>query len=233
MNILIKLVNNQQITNSIVISEQFGRDHKNVLASIRKLVDNGTIGRLDCKPTSYTDKSNRNQKMYELTERGFLIAMPFIGGNKAEQGQIRLVDAFLETHQRPSLPQNFAQALRLSAELEEQKQIAEQQRDEAIRTKAEIGSKREATAMNTASTAIKKANKLKIELDQSQRYCTIKRMQMLCHGQKFNWKLLKKTCIAMGLPAKPVFDANYGKVNAYHLDVWKETYAITLAEEVE
>lgn len=228
MNILIKLVNNQPITSSLVVAEQFERDHKNVLASIKRLVDNGTIGGLDFKPTFYTDKSNRKQKMYELTERGFLIAMPFIGGSKAAQGQIKLVDAFLETHQRTSLPQNFAQALRLSAELEEQKQIAEKQRDEAIKTKAEIGSKREATAMSTASTAIKKSNKLEIELGQSQQYCTIKRMQMLYHGQQFNWRLLIKTSNSMRIPPKDIFDANYGTVKAYHLDAWKEAYAITI-----
>ena len=149
MNILIKLVNNQPITSSLVISEQFERRHDNVVVSIKKLINSNAIGSLDFKETYYIDKSNRKQKMYELTERGFLIAMPFIGGSKAEQGQIKLVDAFLETHQRSSLPQNFAQALRLSAELEEQKQIADEirikiqkendfLRNERVRLKNEI-----------------------------------------------------------------------------------------------
>ncbi|WP_120807005.1 hypothetical protein, partial [Yersinia sp. IP36721] len=50
---------------------------------------------LDFKETSYVDKMNRAKPCYELTERGFLIAMPFIGGEKARDGQVRLVDSFI------------------------------------------------------------------------------------------------------------------------------------------
>jgi prophage antirepressor-like protein len=121
------------------------------------------------------------------------------------------------------LPKTFPEALRLAAAMMEE-------RDEAIRTKAEIGSRREATAMNTASQATKRANQLEVELDRSKQYCTVKRMEMLQHGQKFSWRLLKSTGIAMGVEPIDVFDANYGTVKAYHADVWKEAYAIDLDE---
>ena len=101
----------------------------------------------------------------------------------------------------------------------EARQIAE-------RTKAEIGSRREATAMATASIATRKANKLELELDRSRQYATVKRMQMLYHGQEFSWRLLKQTSAEMGIPAVDVFDANYGTVKAYHADVWREAYAL-------
>ncbi len=101
MSKLIEIINDQPMTTSIVVAEQFDREHKNVLASIKNLIDNKTIGGLDFKLTYYTDKSNRQSKMYELSERGFLIAMPFIGGSKAEQGQAKLVDAFLDSHKQP------------------------------------------------------------------------------------------------------------------------------------
>jgi len=103
----------------------------------------------------------------------------------------------------------------------------------AERTKAEIGTRREATAMNTASQAVKKATRLEIELDQSQQYATVKRMEMLFHGQQFSWRLLKRTAIEMGIPPKDVFDANYGKVNAYHADVWREAYALEIPSSSE
>jgi prophage antirepressor-like protein len=95
-------------------------------------------------------------------------------------------------------------------------------------TKAEIGNRREATAMNTASQATKKATKLEIELDKSKEYATVKRMEMLYHGTKFNWRLLKSTAIDMEVPPIDVFDANYGKVNAYHASVWLEAYAVAI-----
>jgi phage regulator Rha-like protein len=98
----------------------------------------------------------------------------------------------------------------------------------AIATKAEIGSRREATAMNTASQAVKQVNKLEIELDRSKQFSSVKRMEMLYHGQKFNWRELKSTCALMGLEPIDIFDANYGTVKAWPAEVWREVYALEI-----
>lgn len=50
----------------------------------------------------------------------------------------------------------------------------EAERDEAIRTKAEIGSRREATAMATASAAVRKAAALENELGRGRDYKSVK-----------------------------------------------------------
>ena len=80
----------------------------------------------------------------------------------------------------------------------------------------------------TASQAVKRANRLEAELDRSKEYATVKRMQMIHHGQPFNWRHLKSTAAEMNIPPIEVFDANYGKVKAYHADVWREAYAIEI-----
>jgi hypothetical protein len=123
--------------------------------------------------------------------------------------------------------------LKLAMESEEGRIKAEAERDIAIATKAQIGSKREASAMATARHAAKKANSLEIELDRSKHFATVKRMEMLCHSQKFNWRLLKSASIEMGIQSIDVFDANYGTVKAYHADVWREAYAIDMADLLE
>jgi len=99
----------------------------------------------------------------------------------------------------------------------------------AIATKAEIGNRREATAMNTASQAVKRANKLEIELDQSQQWSTVKRMETIT-GLKFSWRLLKSAGSDLGIESKDVFDPNFGTVKAYHADVWREAYALDIKQ---
>ena len=118
--------------------------------------------------------------------------------------------------------------LKLAMEAEEARIKAEAERDHVVATKAQIGHQREATAMATASVAVRQVEKLKIELDESQQWATIKRMEMAYHGQKFDWRLLKSASADLGLKAKQVFDANYGTVKAYHADAWMEAYALEI-----
>ena len=96
MSDLVFIKNNKLPTNSLVLAGEFGRNHKDVLKSIRSLEDTGHfISGREFSPTYYVDVQAKERPMYELTERGFLIAMPFIGGKKSRDGQVKLVDAFL------------------------------------------------------------------------------------------------------------------------------------------
>ncbi|HCB1065384.1 Rha family transcriptional regulator [Klebsiella variicola] len=96
MKKLIKQVNGVPVVSTEVIAIEFGRRHDNVLQNIRSLIASGHLGALDFKDSSYISKQNKEIACYELTERGFLIAMPFIGGDKAKDGQVRLVDSFIQ-----------------------------------------------------------------------------------------------------------------------------------------
>ena len=60
----------------------------------------------------------------------------------------------------PRVPKSFPDALRMIADIEEEKQLALEQRDYYKRTKAEIGSRREATSMATASAAVRQRDAL-------------------------------------------------------------------------
>jgi len=93
---IVHLSSGTPVTNSLTIAREFGRAHKNVLQSIGDLINDATISRLEFKPRDYIDERGKKQRMIELTERGALIAMPFIGGKKSRQGQVVLVDAFLK-----------------------------------------------------------------------------------------------------------------------------------------
>lgn len=167
----------------------------------------------------YKDNLNREKPCYFLPRRECqLMAM-----SESYKIQAAVYDRMeeLEAQQAPAIkaPTTYIEALQALI-------VAEQAKEEAIRTKAEIGSRREATAMNTASQAVKRVNDLEIQLDKSKDYYTVKRMEMIHHGVKFNWRLLKSTSNQMEIEPVDVFDQNYGTVKAYHKDVWKEAYAI-------
>lgn len=209
------------------IAELTGSTHDNVLKTVRRLISEGVVLGNE---TPYIHP--QNGQTYMEFRMSFRDTMVVVSGYSAEL-RARIIDRWQqleeEARQQYAVPKNMAEALRLAADLVEQKQLAEMQRDEAIATKALIGHKREATAMNTASQAIKKAARLEVELDKAMQYATVKRMEMLYHGQKFNWRLLKSTATQMDMPPIDVFDSNYGTVKAYHADVWREAYALEIA----
>lgn len=87
MKHLIKIANGKPAVSSKVVADEFGREHKNLMQNLRSLIDSGHLGELDFKSSSYIDKQNKTQPAYELTERGFLIAMPFFGIKTHKKGK--------------------------------------------------------------------------------------------------------------------------------------------------
>lgn len=129
----------------------------------------------------------------------------------------------------PRVPQSFPDALRMIADIEEEKQLALEQRDYYKRTKAEIGSRREATAMATASTATRRANRLEDSLGIGKTYKQVKAIPWLL--EEFSdsrsmyqqvGKKLKTLSQRMGYEIKSVPCPEYPQgVKAYHVDVVK------------
>jgi phage regulator Rha-like protein len=205
------------------MSELTEKRHDSVKRTIDTLAENGTIS----KPHIVDGEKAANgviEKVYMIGKRDSYV----IVAQLSPEFTARIVDRWqaLEAKAVAVIPNfaNPAQAARAWAEQYEARLIAEA-------TKAEIGTRREATAMNTASQAVKKANRLEIELDKSKQYASVKRMEMLYHGQSFNWRLLKSAANEMSIAPIDVFDANYGTVKAYHADVWREAYAVGIEAE--
>lgn len=210
--------NDEDTMSSLQIADVVKSRHNDVKRSIRRLADRGVI-----QLTPLAEVKNhlgQTVEVYNVNERDSYIVVAQL----SPEFTAALVDEWQRLKNGGLSIPNFsdpASAARAWAEQYEARQIAE-------RTKAEIGHRREATAMNTASQAVKKVNKLEIEMDRNQQYATVKRMEKLWHGQKFNWRELKYTAIEMGIPPVDVFDANYGTVKAYHADVWQEAYALEI-----
>jgi len=223
MNIQLFEAHNQVMTLK-EITDLLEVRHNNAMVVVSKMTEDGAFGH--AAKIQYRTSQGNEYETYQLNKRQSIAVAAKLNTSLL----MRIIDRWqeLEATNKPSLPATYIDALKALVVSEEQKQLALFERDEAIRTKAEIGSRREATAMGTASAATKRANALEIELDRSKEYVTIKRMEKLCHGQKFNWRLLKSACQDLGVEPINVFDANYKfiTVKAYPREAWLEAYAL-------
>ena len=117
-------------------------------------------------------------------------------------------------------PKSFKEALFLA--YKQQEKI-----EELEKTKAWIGNRREAQAMNTASQKVKEVKKLQLALDLEMSYTTVKKVEKAT-GRKYNWQNSKKYCESAGLCWNKAFDSNYGSVNSYPAEAWKNVYGVEI-----
>ncbi|MFK0572921.1 Rha family transcriptional regulator [Endozoicomonas sp.] len=96
MNDIVYIDQGQLKTNSVLLADLFGCHHCDVLRRLNSLVSTGYFNERDFVLIKYTDIKGQQGAMYELTDRAFLIATSFIGGVNLKEGQLALVDAFLE-----------------------------------------------------------------------------------------------------------------------------------------
>ena len=229
-----EVVKDEIFTNSLQIAEVFEKRHTDVLRAIENL-PNDEFRKRNFAFTERTAKFGavtRSDPFYNLTRDGFSLLVMGFTGDKAYKWKIEYIKAFNKMEailKEKFMPHDLPTALRLYAnELEANNRLRDE-RDEAIKTKAYIGSKREATAMATASLKSKEVEKLKVKLDESKTYATIKKVEKLT-GKEYNWRLLKAISEELNLPRPAVEDINYGEVKSYHEIAWKEAYNVDLRE---
>ena len=210
---------NDVVMSTVDIAILTGKRHDNVLRDTEKMLKELEIDGLKFEEIS-KDSLNRDRKTYNLPKRECLA---LVSGYSLKL-RVAIIDRWQELEAN-ARPMTYIESLEALLKSEKAKELA-------IATKAEIGSRREATAMNTASTQTKRANKLEVELDQSKEFSSVKRMEML-HGIKYSWRKLKSACQDLEIQPEEVFDANYGTVKAWPADAWMEAYAIDITSKVQ
>lgn len=171
------------------------------------------------------NSNNTTSVIYELT----IDQCTLIGMRESKSVRKNVLGKLKEKQLGVKLPQTYIEALRALVESEEQKELIAKERDFAIETKAHISDKKTATAMATASVKSKEAEKLKEQLGESKNYASVKAVESKVGG-KYNWRELKKWCVANGKKIKDIADANYGTVKIYHKDAWRAVYGIKLTD---
>lgn len=129
-----------------------------------------------------------------------------------------------------ALPQTYIEALEHLLGAKKSEQAAIEQRDHAIRTKAQIGSKREATSMATASAAKKETAKLKARMGEASESASVMAVEGVLK-RKFCWRKLKDYCSALGLSTGKAFNPGIQReVNTYPAAAWMAVHGVDLVE---
>ena len=135
----------------------------------------------------------------------------------------------------PSLP-NFAdpvEAARAWADEREAAQLAQAtasaaiaERDHAIRTRAQIGSRREASALGLLSAEKRRSEHYAEQLGIGRSWKAVKAIPWVLDvfaPSKGMWSILgrklKECSEELGYEVRKIDDEHYGKINAYHVDV--------------
>ena len=102
MKNLVIINNDTPVTTSLKVADTFDKEHKNVLADIRKLIDeigDGLKNQPIFSEATYNDKYGREKPMYYINRDGFtLLAMGF-NGKKALKFKLKYIAAFNKMEQ--------------------------------------------------------------------------------------------------------------------------------------
>lgn len=240
IEITLKELNGKQIpaVTSLQVAEIFGKRHDHVLRDIAQVLtqvpENFVEPNFGVYEVEYdTGLGLKKAPVYILSKDGFILLTMGYTGEKAMKFKVDYINRFNEMEEQlrsgsPAIPdfQNPALAARAWAEQYERRQIAEAQRDEAIRTKAEIGSRREATSMATASAAVRQRDALADKLGEGKHWKQVKAIPWLLEvfhesagmysqvGRK-----LSQLGERMGLQPRITEDSHYGTVKIHHVEV--------------
>lgn len=220
---------------SLQVAEHFGKEHFNVLNDIRRTIDkcSESFNALNFQAVEYTDAKGEKRPMYLLSKDGFMmVAMAYITP-EAMRIKEAYIARFNEMEEQlrttsPLLP-NFRDPIAAAEAwiVAERARLAEQARaDYYQRTKAEIGSRREATAMNTASVLSKQNEKLRTEIGDSRTWKQVKALPWFLEvfidvpaAYSVAGRKLSELSRRLGYEIREVEDTRYGIVKAYHVDV--------------
>lgn len=152
---------NQVLTNSLLVAEKFGKEHRNVMQSINGLInsaENSAVLKMFVI-SSYIASNNKENPMYVMNRDGFtLLAMGFTG-EKALQFKLEYINAFNKMEETIknggfNVPKSFREALLLAAE---QQEVIENQQKQIEENNAKIEADKPKVLFSEAVEASKKS----------------------------------------------------------------------------
>ena len=226
MNAL-SIVGKSLTMSSLEISELTGKRHDHVIRDIRAMLDAlkdapdlGHV-REDKDARGYTAMFHLDRELTDTLLTGYSVPM-----------RRKVVARWHELEAKVAKPAALSRMdiLQLAMESEQARIQAEAERDHAIATKAQIGDKKVATAMATASAKSREVKRLKHELGYSQHHATILQVESKL-GREFDFHPLRRWCNKNQIKPDTVPDKRYpGGVKAWPASAWMAEYGVDLME---
>lgn len=230
MNALTKPADMPLTMTSREIADLTGKEHKHVMRDLRTLQDQlGTLFVGSVQDWTHP----QNGQIYEEFVLDKETTLTLLLGYDAV-ARMKVVKRWQELESGAQAPTPTAltrmQILEIAMESEKARIEAEAQRDEAVRTKALIGSKREATAMATAAKAVREVARLTEELGRNAKQATVIAVEKALGRElgKQDWVPLRRYCKAKGLHAEKVHDPRWGEATAWPAEAWRAVHNIDL-----
>lgn len=171
--------------------------------------------------------SNKARSLTLWAERGAARMSKIVDTDEAWSFFEKLEDSYFRPRESAALPLTYKQALEDLLVKVKENRMLEQQRDRAVKEKLWIAEKREATAMATASAAVREKNKLAERLGESKNYAAIIPVEKKLN-KKFKWQPLRKWCRENDATPHEVEDPRFGTVKSWPCEAWKAVYDVDL-----
>lgn len=223
MNALMNATTTQMMS-SREIADLCQKRHDNVMQVIRDLIA-GQILTPEIQESKFEHRGN-SYKCFLLNKRDSLVTVARL----SPEFTAAVVDRWqeLEAAQFKTPAQlTTLEILQMAMQAEQGRLQAIAERDHAIATKAQIGSKREATAMNTAAQAVREKKAIEAKLGRCINHASILAVQNAT-GASYAWHPLKAYCSKNGLPQVKAHDDRWGKVNTYPAQAWLAVYGVDI-----
>ena len=128
---LVSEVEGKLVTNSLLVANKFGKEHRNVMQSIRNLTAENSAVKNMFVETDYVNSRGQVQPMFVMNRDGFSLLVMGFTGSEALKFKIEFIEAFnkMESYikQQFQVPQSFSEALRLAAAQQEQIELQSKQ----------------------------------------------------------------------------------------------------------
>lgn len=206
-NVVYKTEKGTPVTDSLKVAQVFGKEHRNVLKSIRNLL--GSAQNLAHQKwfyeSTYQDAQGKSQPTFVMNRDGFSLLAMGLTGAKAMQFKVGFIEQFNQMErivqdvaQRSAIPQTLSEALRLAADqaerIEQQQKQIEAERPRVLFSQAVETSKESVLIGELAKIICQNG----IETGEKRLFQWLRDNHYLCaHGERYNQPTQK--AIEMGL----------------------------------